>query len=205
MRKYPKINSLYKRDQNVKGHPIIVGDYATQSIADLSEAEWEWTEKLDGTNIRIGYDYLANRLDIRGRTDRAQLPPALLSSILDMENELMRMLSPGRILFCEGVGAGIQKGGGNYCSGQTIVLFDVFDETWHTRDGVQRVAGVIGIRHAAVVGGGTLPMAEDLVCTGLRSELGEFLAEGVVCRPVGGYLEWDGTPVMTKIKARDFA
>lgn len=55
MREYPKIQTVWKRDDRGK---IIVGEFATPEIEFLSRCDWEWTEKVDGTNcIRPEKDY----------------------------------------------------------------------------------------------------------------------------------------------------
>lgn len=50
MSEYHKINTLFKRDEK---NLIIEGDYSCPEFAYLAENEWTWTEKVDGTNIRV--------------------------------------------------------------------------------------------------------------------------------------------------------
>lgn len=54
--KYHKINSIFKRDMTKPNRPFVVGEWAQPEFAYLSDNEWEWTEKIDGTNIRIMLD-----------------------------------------------------------------------------------------------------------------------------------------------------
>ena len=52
---YPKIQSIYKRDPDNQ-YKTFTTEYATPEIGYLADCEWEFTEKVDGTNIRIGWD-----------------------------------------------------------------------------------------------------------------------------------------------------
>lgn len=49
---YPKIDTLFTRDKNT--FKIIPGKFRNEAYSLINE--WEWTEKIDGTNIRIIYD-----------------------------------------------------------------------------------------------------------------------------------------------------
>lgn len=48
---YPKIDTLFTRDKNT--FKIIPGKFRNEAYSLINE--WEWTEKIDGTNIRITY------------------------------------------------------------------------------------------------------------------------------------------------------
>ena len=76
--KYPKIQTLYKRDNNGK---IVVGEYSMPEFETVKA--WRVEEKIDGTDIRIGYH--DGKISIKGRTDKADL-----YSLLGMRG--MRML-----------------------------------------------------------------------------------------------------------------
>ena len=53
MKEYHKIDSVFKRDMFARGKPLIVGDWASDTLRYLADNEWEFTEKVDGTNIRV--------------------------------------------------------------------------------------------------------------------------------------------------------
>ena len=77
MREYPKINTIWKRDDRGR---VIEGEYATPELEYLADLAWEWTEKVNGTNIRIGWDGAKPPLgdyEIGGRTADAQIPAKL--------------------------------------------------------------------------------------------------------------------------------
>lgn len=58
---YPKINGLYKRGEKGK---IIEGEYSRPKFDCLRSFPWQWTETVDGTNIRLRYEGEATRSDI---------------------------------------------------------------------------------------------------------------------------------------------
>lgn len=238
METYHKINGLYKRhtDGPKKGK-FIMGDWANPEIGYLRNNEWEFTEKVDGTNIRIGFSLVGDSLHVEfgGRTDNADLPKPLLARLREMfpdspsgSGENFRV---GRwmidnditeaILFGEGYGPKIQAGGGNYGTRQDFVLFDVkVGDWWLSRENVNDVAKTLEIASVPVLGTGTLQDAIDIVSTGitfnplqhwggsiikgLKSQWGDFEAEGIVARPLVPMFDRKGQRIITKIKAVDF-
>src|SRR5208283_5406540 len=69
---YPKINGIWKRTDKGK---VIIGDYSTPELHYLRHGQWMWTEKIDGTNIRLHFD--GERVLIGGKTDNATIPAPL--------------------------------------------------------------------------------------------------------------------------------
>ena len=205
MEEYPKIQSLYKRDA---GGGIIPGDWATPELEFLRDCRWLWTEKIDGTNVRVGWSRLQPGIRFAGRhTD--QLPPKLrgaLEASLGQE-DFERAFPEGTsvTLYGEGYGAGIQRGGGRYRPDQGLVLFDVVvDGWWLSYESVLDVAGKLGLGCVPLVGSGTLPEMADRVWRGLGSSLAVTDAEGLVARTPVGLRDRRGRPLFAKIKARDF-
>lgn len=206
MNEYPKINTIWKRDERGR---IIEGDFAMPEFAFLKDCEWEWTEKVDGTNIRIGWDG-AGHVEFGGRTDNAQLHAGLVEALRAMFADTSRFEEQfgtnEAVLYGEGYGAGIQKGGGLYSPDKTFVLFDVkVGDWWLLRDDVEEVAAKFGIKVVPVVGHGPLSWAVETVRAGLPSAWGEFTAEGLVGRPRGTEMfSRRGDRMLAKIKTRDF-
>lgn len=209
---YPKIQSIYRRTDRGE---FIPGEFATPEIAYLARCDWEWTEKVDGTNIRIGIgDDGIYR--VGGRTDNAQIPVRLLDAIaaLGLEDKLvsMRMEQEAPVcLYGEGYGAKIQKGGGNYRPDQGFVLFDVrVGDWWLKRPNVEAVAKTLSLDVVPIVGHGPLVdpdsflTAESCVRGGVGSKWGEFEAEGIVCRPVVPLFDRRGNRVIVKLKTKDY-
>lgn len=78
MKEYHKINSPFKRDDRGK---FIIGDWAQSEFEYLQDNLWSWTEKIDGTNIRVMWDGQSIRFG--GKTDNAQIPVKLLTNLSD--------------------------------------------------------------------------------------------------------------------------
>lgn len=203
MAEYTKINTIWKRDE--RGH-IIEGDYATPEFAFLADADFEWTEKVDGTNVRVGWD--GHDVQFGGRTANAQMPTKLIAalrSMFDPERLAAVFGESSAVLYGEGYGAGIQGGGGNYSPNQTFVLFDVtVGPWWLRREDVQDVATKLAIEVVPVYGRGTLQWASDKAKAGIESTWGAFPAEGLVGRPAVELFDRKGERIMAKTKTRDF-
>ena len=225
METYHKIQTLFKRhlDGPKKGK-MIRGEWTTNELKYLADNQWEFTEKVDGTNIRIGMWAGFEEPEFAGRTDNAVLPKPLLEMLtehftVERFERADLHLNP-IILFGEGYGPKIQNGG-NYRSDQSFVLFDVkIGDWWLTRPDVDDVAVKLGIESVPTIGYGTLHDAIDIVSSGitfneqgavkrwgsggLQSMWGNFEAEGIVARPSVPLFNRKGERIITKIKAVDF-
>lgn len=212
METYHKIQTLFKRDLNAPGKPMIEGAWTTDELEYLSGNRWAFTEKVDGTNIRIGiipssYE-ISWDIEIGGRTENAQIPANVIKFI--HQNITHKVAEAGLqqevpvILFGEGYGPGIQSGG-LYRKDQAFVLFDVKVGQWWLRPlAVMEVADKLGVEFAPTIGIGTLHDAIEMVRTGLKSTWGDFEAEGIVARPTVHLTDRKGERIITKIKGRDF-
>jgi len=205
--KYPKIHSIFKRDEQT--HKFRMGEFALPEFEYLADNQWIFTEKVDGTNIRIGWD--GENVRVGGRTDNAQMPTFLhdkLSEIFTPDACRSSLKGPA-VLYGEGYGARIQKGGGNYIAdGVGFILFDIrCGRWWLTSDDVETIADSLGVPITPVVGAGTIQKAIDMIRAGLASELGQqdFLAEGLVLRPRLELAARNGERIIAKLKHKDFA
>jgi hypothetical protein len=208
MNEYHKINSIYKRDMLAAGSPILVGQYSRAEFAYLANNEWEWTEKVDGTNIRIMWDEAGVRFG--GKTERALLPAKLVVRLQELFPDDAKFKEvfdePGVCLYGEGYGPGIQKGGGNYRDSQDFVLFDIKIGGWWLRSNdVLDIGRQMGLDVVPVVGSGNLPTCVSVVQAGFESQWGHFPAEGIVARPAVDLRERSGERIIVKVKTRDFA
>ena len=205
---YHKINGIFKR--NHETNRFIIGDYSIPEFDLLKSIEWEFVEKLDGTNVHVEFD--GQNRKIGGRTERTIHPKHLLfklESIFSVEKlqDVFNENPDNKItLFGEGVGAKIQNCGGNYNpDGADFVLFDVnVGGWWLKKDVVAEIAKKLGVRSAPIVGYGTLQDGIDLVKNGLTSEWGDFEAEGIIARPKCELFARNGKRIITKIKIKDF-
>lgn len=209
MSQYPKIHSLWKRDERNR---IIEGDYSLPEFEYLAGCQWTWTEKVDGTNIRLSYDgpgFRGNEVAfIAGRTDNAQIPPHLLKHLVSLMRTMpFEQAFPGAAatLYGEGYGAKIQKGGGQYLPDRCdFVLFDVkVGDWWLRRPDVEEVAEALGLDVVPVVFEGTIPEAVEMVRSGFKSQWPSATPEGLVGRPSVDLFSRKGERITTKIKARD--
>lgn len=209
MKQYHKINTVFKRDTDKPKNPIIMWDWSEPEFEYLANNRWEFTEKVDGTNIRIMWD--SSNITFGGKTDNAQIPSKLLNRL----NEVFLPLKPkfdelfgldGDVcLYGEGYGNGIQKVGKLYSDNQDFVLFDVkIGEWWIRRNDVEDIATKLGISKVPLIGEGTLYEGIELVKRGFNSQWGEFEAEGVIAKPSVPLLTRGGKRIITKIKTVDF-
>ena len=206
---YHKIPGLYKREEQ-KPFNLIEGVYREPELELLKDVMWTFTEKVDGTNIRVIWD--GHTVVFGGRTDNAQIPSHLVSKLNElfmgtrMEQIFEQVFGESRaILFGEGYGAKIQKGGGNYSDSQEFVLFDVkVAGLYLSRENVEDVALKFTLEVVPIVLKGKLQDGVDLVKKGLDSQWGNFTAEGLVAKPSTDLFNRRGERILTKIKYEDF-
>lgn len=204
---YPKIESPFKRHtQGDLRNKLDVGNWVREDVRQLRDLNWEWTEKVNGTNVRVIWD--GYKVRFGGRTYDAQMPIKLLDVLTKMFSEELMEDQFGKtpaILFGEGYGPGIQNGG-NYRQDLSFVLFDVnVQDWWLLRENIVAVASGLGIDVVPTLGCFTIQQAIDLVTEGHASEWGHnFIAEGLVGKPPMGLLGRDGSRLMVKIKTKDF-
>jgi len=213
MSEYHKIETLYVRDE--KTHRLVEPLTLKNRIYGCLKT-WHWTEKIDGTNIRLIWK--DGTLTIGGRTDNAQIhadlikwiyahvtPDALAATFADSSHV---------VLYGEGYGAGIQKGGGNYSPEKKLILFDVrvFDEHgngwWLADENVRDIGAKLGLEVVASFGEMTLEEATEWVRKGIQSQhavVNGTMAEGLIGRPVEALFDKKGHRLIVKLKTKDFA
>jgi len=175
---YHKIQTVYKRDPETKFKTLLEGDYSLPELEYLKDNSWVFTEKVDGTNIRIncwGEDR-EYAVTFGGKTDNAQIPAFLVTQLerlfhySKIREAIADSFPDGAVLYGEGYGPKIQKGGGNYRDDQSFVLFDVkVGEWWLQRKDVEAIAEKLMIDVVPIVGTGTLLEMVDIVLGGLGS------------------------------------
>ncbi len=207
MEKYHKIQTVFKRNPDTKFRTLLIGEYALPEFEYLRYNNWTFTEKVDGTNIRVFWRPIDSYIKIGGRTDNAQIATFLydrLSEIFTPVN--LQGFDEPITFYGEGFGAKIQKGGGNYNpKGVDFVLFDVrCGDFWLKREDVIDVAHKLGIGCVPIIGRGTLPDMVNMAQTGIVSNWGNFSAEGIVARPDVELFGRSGHRIITKIKIKDF-
>lgn len=211
MNEYTKIETIFERDMDGT-KKLIEGKFRNETVEFLKDNQWICTEKIDGTNIGIVWD--GHKVSYQGRTERAQIPAHLMNKLIEMfggeANEELFEQKFGdmkAVLFGEGYGAKIQKGGGNYRSDVSFILFDVYlpeQNLWLKRDALEDIAKTFGIDVVPIVLTGTLHEAVDFVKQKPKSTIGVAEMEGLVCKPAVDMLDRMGRRVIVKVKVRDF-
>ena len=213
MKEYIKIETLFNRD--IEGtKKLIEGSYRNPTVEFLKNNQWEWTEKVDGTNIRVMWD--GHAVSFGGRTDRANIPAPLVNKLNEYfggetNAQLFEQTFGERevILFGEGYGAKIQSGGDYVDDGKSVdfIMFDLMiGGNYQDRNSVNRCAEMFGVKVVPVVGYGTLDEAVAYVKTHPLSKLGQCChdMEGIVCRPVIELNDRCQNRIIVKIKWEDF-
>ena len=208
MREYHKIETVFNRSTD-GDKKLIWGDYRNETVEYLADNIWQFTEKIDGTNIRIHWD--GHNVEIGGRTDRAQIPKHLMdylsATFLTPEAEELFEQTYGEkdvMLFGEGYGAKIQNGG-DYRSDVSFILFDVLiGDNWQSREWVEATAKMFGIDVVPIVLEGTIDDGIDYVMQHNNSTIGKAVMEGVVGRPKVEMKDRLGNRIIVKIKWKDF-
>lgn len=207
MKEYPKIQTTWHRDPTTNHKTLIEGKWSEPEFEYLASNSWQFTEKVDGTNIRV---MLADgKISFGGKTDNASLPSALITRLESrfhpQRDRMMEMFPAGACLYGEGYGARIQKGGGNYRPDQDFVLFDALvSDWWLTRESLADISDTLGLDLVPIIGSGTLLDMLGMAKQGFDSRWGKFLAEGIVARPSVELKTRSGHRIITKIKHRDF-
>lgn len=209
MKEYHKIHTVFKRNMETKQKTLLEGVYALPEFEYLQRNEWVFTEKVDGTNIRVIYQ--DGTLSFAGKTDNTQIPIPLFNKLTDIFTPLIPKLAEmfsadasDVCLYGEGYGEKIQSGG-KYCVGNNFVLFDVnINGWWLSRKDVEDIGAKLGIDIVPIIGYGTLTYMVDVTRTGFKSQWGDFEAEGIVARPRIELTARNGNRIITKIKHKDF-
>lgn len=212
METYQKIETIFERDLSGT-KKLIPGKYISKEVEFLKDNQWVYTEKIDGTNIRVHWDGF--KIEFEGRTDNASIPKKLLIKL----NELFggevnaqifeqKFGSTDVILFGEGYGQGINKAGRMYGNEPTFILFDVLigreERLWLERPNIEDIAKTFGIDVVPIIGVGTLQNAVDLILAKPNSTIGEAKMEGLVCKPQIEMKDRRGKRIVVKIKVKDF-
>ena len=202
---YHKIETLYERDEKTyRLKPELILKNRVYGIIKT----WDWTEKIDGTNIRCIWQ--DGKLTFGGKTDNAQIHADLITYLYDtVKPERLAEIFPNTnaVVYGEGYGAGIQKGGG-YSPEKRFAVFDVLvdGKWWLSWENVCDVAGKLGLPTVPYIGEMSLEEATQMVRDGFSSVFGgrQRQAEGLVGRPMEALFDKKGHRLIVKLKTEDF-
>ena len=211
MTEYAKIETLYNRDP--KTFKVIPGEFRLAEFNNIKE--WIVTEKIDGTNIRVIWYADTKGLFFCGRTDAAQIPTNLMVYLQEtFKPEMFSEFDKDIILFGEGYGEKIQKGGGNYRKGVSFRLFDVLIGAWWLEpENVAEIAYMLGIKTVPSLGkitnlpesNGDLMLITDMHSHTAYEDGGAgMIPEGIVARTKPLLFTRKGERLVWKLKFKDF-
>lgn len=209
MKEYNKIETLYNRD--IEGSKkLIEGEYRSRAVEFCEGLTWQFTEKIDGTNIRVMWD--GHKVTYGGRTERTSIPAHLMNKLIELfgseeTEQLFEQIFGEKevIFFGEGYGVKIQNGG-LYRPDVSFILFDVMiNGNYQDRTMVEEASKQFGLEIVPVVLEGTLREGVDYVKSKPMSTIGTAPMEGLVGRPKVELQDRCGNRLIVKIKARDFA
>ena len=209
MRKYEKIPTIFERSMD-GSKALMPGWWCSPTVAMLHDIPWDWTEKIDGTGIRVHWD--GHKVEYGGRTESASIPAHLINRL----NELFggetnaqvfeQMFGEKEVyIYGEGFCKKIQKGHEYLPDSVDFAIFDIMIcGNYQPRSNVESIAQALGARVVPVVGHGTLSEAIAYVKTNPDSTIGKAKMEGLVCRPFNELQDRCGNRIIVKIKYKDF-
>lgn len=208
LKQYEKIETLFEREEKTK--KLIEGKFRNETVEFLKNNLWEFTEKIDGTNIRIYWD--GHKVSFYGRTDKSLLPQNLVTRLIELfggeVNEEMFEQKFGEMeveLFGEGYGAKIQNGGAYLSDRVDFILFDVaINGVYQPRDSVKNIAEYFDIDLVPTVLTGTINDGIKWAKSKPKSMIGVADSEGLVGRPLIELNDRRGNRIIVKIKVCDF-
>lgn len=201
---YHKIDTIFERKTDFSvsetlKHPVI-GTIDT----------WDVTEKIGGTNIRV---ILTADGDVKfgGRTNNAQIPGDLLNLLVRkftpalMKEVFWREAPVSAVVFGEGYGAGIERGGA-YRPDKAFTAYDVLvdGKWWMERSQLLDIAENLGMDTVPYLGRMNLSRIVEYVREGFPSKIGGAPAEGIVARPIETLFDRRGERLIIKLKTKDF-
>ncbi len=212
MVEYNKIETVFKRDtEGTK--KLIEGEYRNPAVEYLHRIPWVWTEKVDGTNIRVHWD--GHEVEFAGRTDKASIPPALVSRLTEYfggerNAQLFEQTFGDKdvIIFGEGYGDKIQNGAEytDDCNSVDFIAFDVMvGGIYLERENVEEIVTRFGVKTVPIVDVGSLDDAIAYMREHPKSFIGtgRHDMEGLVCRPAYELRDRLGNRIIVKIKWED--
>lgn len=206
MKEYPKTDTLLKRDEDFKVNALSQANDEIYSI--LWDIPWVYTEKIDGTNMRLIWD--GENFEIKGRTDKADIIQPLQNNMILMANnrkDLFKELFGNTpvCLYGEGYGPRIQHAGGLYSKEQSFVCFDILIGTKYLDwDKVKEICSALRIHIVPEYHFDSLALAIIAVEKGIKSHYGNFNAEGIIAKPPRTLYTNNDKRILFKLKTKDF-
>ncbi len=225
---YPKIETLYERDPVT--FKVIPGKFRNETYALINK--WEWTEKIDGTNIWVSFgevsrpvndiyhkviykDQDSTQYGVRygGRTENAQIPKGVIEYLdATIDSKILYEIFGNKpvIIYGEGYGPKIQSGGG-YSSIQKFIVFDIkVCNHWLKMSDIEDICFKLGLDVVPVIrSNASIEHAVELVKYGFTSSLASasdniIQAEGLIGRTTIPLFDSKQRRLICKLKTCDF-
>lgn len=210
MKEYHKIETLFERDMS-GNKKLIEGKFRNKTVEYLKNNKWIFTEKVDGTNIRVCWD--GHKISFMGRTDNSDIPKPLLEilNVLFITNETEELFEQifGEkevILFGEGYGGKIQNGGA-YSLISDFILFDILvEDKFLERENIENIAKSLNLKVVPIVLTGTIQEGVEYVKNKPNSIIAKEVKEmeGLVGRTECEIYDKNNNRMIVKIKVCDF-
>lgn len=211
MKTYEKIETIYKRD--VEGtKKLIEGDWRDPLFYILQDVKWYFTEKVDGTNVRVMWD--GYKVSFGGRTEKTSHPAELIEHLEKMfggtvNEQIFEQLFGDKevIIFGEGYGGKIQGAGKHYRPDVSFIIFDVcVNGIYLERENIVEIANAFDVPVVPIVFKGTLKEAVEFIKLVPTSQLSitDYKMEGIVGKPAVEIYNKYGKRAICKIKVCDF-
>jgi hypothetical protein len=217
---YHKIDTIFERDPKTfkirYDSDLGYGHKLAKTIFSIPKT-WEWTEKIDGTNIYISYKDPNRNSDfyVGGRTEEAEIPKAIDCYIHDCVrlSSLKEIFGDKHVvIYGEGYGGKIQAGdkdkkrGGKYNDQERFIVFDILvkGKYWLSRENIVDVCEKLKLDVVPFVGEFSIGEATQIVRNGLTSKLADVQAEGLVGRTSVPIFDTEHERLICKLKTKDF-
>ena len=213
MKEYQKIETVFERDTQTK--KLLFGKFRNPTVKYLASNEWNVTEKIDGTNIRVLWD--GHKFSFGGRTDKAEVPKPLLEKLNSLFNYKQEQIfeqifgEKEVIIFGEGIGEKIQCG--LYGKEYRFLVFDIMINGKYLRlSDTIHICNQLSLE-TVPVWNDTMSLTDLLTAIWTNDEIQRASSElggesgnveGFVVRPTETIYDNNLDRVIVKLKFRDF-
>lgn len=210
MREYQKIETVFERDID-GSKKLIEGKFRNPIVEYLKDNKWIFTEKIDGTNIRVVWN--GHNFEFYGRTDNASIPAFLVNKLQsifcndEMEQMFEQLFNDKQVMVCgEGYGNRIQKVGKDYIEKDVdFIVFDIIiDNFYLSFEQVTGLCSSLGLKKVPIIFEGTIQQAINYVKNKPQSTMGNCQMEGLVGQPLIPIYNKFGDRTIIKVKVKDF-
>ena len=202
---YHKIPNVWNLSNDNKSYDL--DSFRSPEIQYLSNQDWIWSEKIDGTNTRVIWD--GHKVSFAGRTERSQMRPDVKTMLNELfggeiqETKFEELFGEKNvILFGETYGGNIQGVGKKYRQDPAFRMFDVMiDGYWMPYAVMMEIAAKLNVKAVPVfMIGNIFEAMEELKKIDQTMIEGTAPIEGVVGTPTVRLLDNNHNRIIVKLK-----